>query len=275
MDTLTHFKDAKYLPLEEALKQVKAYQPPAEQQATIQPTDLEFSIQEFDEFYRIYGATYQGKKDMVFDFRKALLDGGKKRNFKEWVSIETDPGWMVPSVEMYTAMIIALYDNHQSSDADARKKVLDMRDFLRTDFKRHPKMARNEVMYSSDGTAVIDDHLSRTVKQVSYTFDSQLLPDDKEWAENLFGCPDASKIRDAYTWLARNFVEAPTPQPHIRCTMEVHDGAGIINGVGIGYEREDSDKFMIRADIDIYGLQLPAHGVRAIQKSDIEQGSRK
>jgi hypothetical protein len=275
MDTLKPFKDPKYLPLEEALKQVQAYVPPVIEHDAARLSNAGFDIKEFDDFYRIYGATYHGKKDTVIDLKHELLDGGNKRNFKEWVSIETDPGWMVPSVEMYTAIIIALYDNNQHPDVELRKKVKDMRSHIKSQFNNSPMMTRNEIMYRSDGSAIIDNYLDGIAKTVSFCFDSVLMADDNEWAENLFGYPDAGKIRDSYSWLARTFVEAPMPQPHVRCTMKVSEGGAIINGVGMGFERKDSFLFMIRADIDMYVLQLPAQGVRLIQRSDIEKVNRK
>jgi hypothetical protein len=281
MDTLTHFKDPKYIPLEEALEQVKKYQPPAEHQDTTQQADQEFRIQEFDEFYRIFGATCYGNKDLVFDWKKDLLYGGKVHNIDEWLGQKAYQGWMVPSATIYTTTVLALYKNR--TNLGLRKSTLlkmnDVQNMLMSDFANGLMMTRTSVTYvprALRGMDFIDDNLNFEKESRANLFgiDRALMPEDSEITEQLLGSGDAGTIVEAYKMLCGTYNQTRQAVPYLRCSPTDITLPGIKCAVAIGVETKFPSRFLISADKP-YSAKLRARGVRAILRKDIEDGFRK
>jgi hypothetical protein len=270
--TLTPFKDPKYLPLEKALEQLKAYVPPVIEHDAARLANKGFDIQEFDDYFRISGALYNDSKRTAFDWKKQLLDDGRINTLEEWLKQETGPGWVVPSAEIYTSTIIALYENRLHSDPDMRRKVLDMRQMLHSDFTRL-MMTRTQIHYTADGKAIIDNNITFDDQKEMTAIISKELErkgTDILWADSLLGTSDVEKIIESYKWLTRNYAIAKDVQIRLQCSMA---GAEMTCPVAMGFigqPDEDWAKFLISADYP-HTAQFPARGVRARLREDAEK----
>jgi hypothetical protein len=108
IDTLTPFKDPKYIPLEKALKQLEAYTPPPAPE--IKPF-TRFWIEEQDDRFVLNGVEYPNETFNV-EWYKEMLDGGNVHNQDEWVQRQFGSGSslsMIPSTQDYFLSIAAAY----------------------------------------------------------------------------------------------------------------------------------------------------------------------
>jgi hypothetical protein len=260
--TLKPFKDPKYLPLEEALEQVKAYQAP-----TLKPEQA-FDIQEFDDFYSIIGATYGGKEKWAFDWKKELLDRGNAHTSEEWIRQTTDEGWMVPSAQIYTATVLALYKNR--SNLGLRKsallKINDVQNMLMSDFANGLMMTRTTVNYAS-----VASHQPDIVSE-NFQFldgiemriggkDKALGPEDSNVTDALLGSSDAGAIAEAYKMLCSTFYSKSKEAYYIRYKTS-YSSKSIVCAVAMGMV--SPSLFLISAD-QPYDAKLRARGVRVMR----------
>jgi hypothetical protein len=110
IDTLTHFKDPKYLPVEEALEQLKAYKPAIiENHPTNQVQNLGFSIDELEEKYRLHNVRYHDGLYRV-DIDKKWMNNGELHTQDEWAEISSTMPKSMPNTKlMYACLKEILY----------------------------------------------------------------------------------------------------------------------------------------------------------------------
>jgi hypothetical protein len=210
--TLTPFKDAKYIPVELALEQVRAYQPPhtevLESMEEIRQMWKEFHIQELEDRYRLRNVNYDGGIYVV-DWSKQLLLDKALHDQYTWLQFTQSPSWKLPSSQLVHATLLALYNNRENPNRvqkDLSRKVID--EIFLADFKENLPFTSTIVRYMPKGNdEIIHDYCYRTQNRI----DTQMAGKEGlineasgfEWKINaLLGTRNLAEVEQVYEWLS-------------------------------------------------------------------------
>jgi len=135
MNPKNPFEDPEY-PIDDNVrgKDVKPPKPKKIEKKTVpkatQSSGLEFSVKEFDDYYRIGGvkAPYHSDTDIfTVDLAKKLLDGGAEKTQDEWVDYSKEAvkknDFLLGSMPLYHSIFRKLYLNRNSKDAKLVEKI--------------------------------------------------------------------------------------------------------------------------------------------------------
>jgi hypothetical protein len=192
IETLTPFKDRKYIPVEEALKQLKAYKAPQlpvpDAPHIVLPVEYEnFAIEEFPGSFMLYNVQYRNKIYNIEWLKSNLYHDRLTQDAALKVKIQ---GFTLPSTDTYYASFFALYTNPYLVQEEAFKNF---HSYMTTVLRDEPMMTKTRIVYNP---ACKDTVMHETVmeedtfKELEFSGpDAWMLPGSglEEHAKALFG----------------------------------------------------------------------------------------
>lgn len=101
-----------------------------------------FSIEELPDRYRLYNVPYKGI--YTFDWSKDLLGQGDYHTPDEWVNLQRENGFQLPSVPEYYATFQALHDNRDGEQSDLIQRILLM---FQSNFNDYMMITSTKIQY--------------------------------------------------------------------------------------------------------------------------------
>ncbi|MBI5880629.1 serine/threonine protein kinase [archaeon] len=108
-----------------------------------------FFIEELADRYRIHGVIYNGAERTV-DWSKKLLHGGEALTQDQHIERLKGKEWKLADAELYTATIMALYENRAHPDTGQNKLVKKVKEMFADDFRKHWVMTGTRARYRSN-----------------------------------------------------------------------------------------------------------------------------
>jgi hypothetical protein len=221
IDTLTHFKDGKYLPVEEALKQLKAYKPAIiENHPTNQAQNLGFSIEELKDRYRLNNIEYHDGIYVV-DWSKSLLDNGQKHVQEEWVQTTDRTEWKLPNSRLVHACLTALYKSRNEPDQTGLVQKM-IENIFMPDFKENYLLTSTRVAYKPTGEDVVThdiDQLTEIQIKTKMAGSARRIDADSGSQEAIYailGTRNLTEVNQVYEW-------ASGSRPSLQTVLEAED----------------------------------------------------
>jgi hypothetical protein len=222
MRTLTPFKDAKYLPLEKALEQLKAYQPPAQSPKVISAGT---GIEDLENVFRFHDINYNGILYTV-DWQKSLLWEGARFTPEIWHTRARAGKYNIPSLRMYNTIITAAYNARDhpefGGEANAFRQNLyqqlsgDDELITSTVIDRHKRIEGNLVIHDYGTDSPRHNYFPAICK-------NRYMPElDSHSSKVLFGA-EKEQVIEAWQWLmnGRLYLQFETEQT--RYTLSIRN----------------------------------------------------
>jgi serine/threonine protein kinase len=108
-----------------------------------------FFIEELADRYRIHGVIYN-KEERTVDWSKELLHGGESLTQDQHIERLKGKEWKLADAELYTATIMALYENRAHPDTGQKKLVEKVKEMFAKDFKKHWMMTGTRARYRAN-----------------------------------------------------------------------------------------------------------------------------
>jgi hypothetical protein len=201
--TLTAFKDAKYLPVEEALKQLKAYQAPvaAKVDPIIHLNEIDFQdgikLIETQSQYILENVPWREDRYTI-DWNKKLYDNGDKHTQCEWFRM----GHTLPCMQTYNLTYITLYECYQNATAEQKEVIDKIRGMFAEDLKQ-TVMTGTSVDYRQSDVDMINHFMINTSYNIDLVGKRGNIDKDMEpdlGLARLLGTDNFEHVKEAYKW---------------------------------------------------------------------------
>jgi hypothetical protein len=259
MRTLTPFKDGKYIPVEEALKQLEEYIPLQNQRQSVNDTvshGNELIIQDFSDRYRLRNVVYNGEL-WVFDWLKGLLGNGSEHSQVAWLSYTRDADVKLPNSRMLYANVAALHANRNHPVIKTLVETV-VDDIFKPDITMYYPHTSTRIAYQPAGQGKVIHNFSYTDQEIIHgdIWGPSATVDANSGLEKpinaILGTTNLAEVEQVYTWLSG--------QKPVLLRLQEEPQVGFESVVAFGLNDKDN-RFYINADCSDNGR--PVRGVIA------------
>jgi hypothetical protein len=237
IDTLKPFKDGKYIPVEEALKQLQAYTPPEVSTIKLVPAPFPipyFTMEELGDRFCLYNVIHRNGVYNIEWGKSDMCEGGLIHGD---TSVFSFNDWTMPTIDMYYSSICALH-----SHPELRTQYLfnNFVDYMIEKLSGRELLTNTAAKYYPSGQSdvVFDKHPEGFSKDVELAGPNDWISPGsglQEVAEALFGTRQPNLVATVGNYLGQAGVHLerlnakPDRTTERAVTISIHDNTLVVN----------------------------------------------